>query len=262
MSQSFLRMPAMLVDVAKFEFARSLTIGRIALWVMLALFPPVILGLLRLQIELETIEPWGAAAYFLIPEVICLLGLLLWATPVVSTELEGQTWLYLAMRPSGRWIVLLGKYLTAVVWTFAATLLSVTLCSMLLIGDGVWTFWWTLVTLSFLSCVTHGAIYTLIGTVFYRKTMVVAVVYTLVFEYGLSFVPAIINQLTINYRLRGLLADWSQWRSVRSLAEATLGIETATTHLIALAIVVVLCLAAAVWRVRVTEYPTQQDGGA
>lgn len=253
---------AMLVDVAKFEFARSLTIGRIALWFMLALFPPVILGLLRFQIEVESIEPWGAAAYFLIPEVICLLGLLLWATPVVSTELEGQTWIYLAMRPSGRWIVVLGKYVTAILWTFAAAVLSVTLCSLLLFGSGVWTFWWVLVALSFLSCVTHGAIYALIGTVFFRRTMVVAVIYTLVFEYGLSFVPAIINQLTINYRLRGLLADWSEWQNVRSLAEATLGIETPTTHLIACVLVAVLCLGAAVWRVRVAEYPTQQDGGA
>ncbi len=53
----------------------------------------------------ETAEPpqipdsaWGLILFGLIPEVITLFGLLLWVTPVVQAELEGRTWIYLAVR--------------------------------------------------------------------------------------------------------------------------------------------------------------------
>ena len=39
--------------------------------------------------------------------------------------------------------------------------------------------------------------------------MVIAVVYTLVFELVVSLVPAIINKLTVQYRLRALFVDWT-----------------------------------------------------
>ena len=54
---------------------------------------------------------WGLILFGLIPEVITLFGLLLWVTPVVQAELEGRTWIYLAVRPRGRVSMLLGKYL-------------------------------------------------------------------------------------------------------------------------------------------------------
>jgi ABC-type transport system involved in multi-copper enzyme maturation permease subunit len=64
---------------------------------------------------------------YLIPQVVCLLGLLLWATPNVHSELEGRTWIYLAVRPDGKAMVLLGKYLTAVAWSASACLLALTI---------------------------------------------------------------------------------------------------------------------------------------
>ena len=41
--------------------------------------------------------------------------------------------------------------------------------------------------------------------------MVVAVVYTIVFEGFMGFIPATINQLTVQYRLRSLLVGWMGW---------------------------------------------------
>ncbi len=251
-----------MLDVVRFELTRSMTASRIAIWCVLVLFPVMIIGLLRVQITVEQIDPWGLATYFLIPEVLCLLGLLLWATPAVSTELEGQTWIHLAMRPGGRTTVLLGKYVTAVAWTFSAAVVSLTVCTILIGNAAGVSFWLVLAGLALLSCVAHGALYVLIGVLFYRRTMVAAVIYTLVVEFGLSFVPAVVNRLTINYRLRGLLAEGTDWRGVRSLAEATLGIEPMHHHLIALTLVTTTFLAAAAWRVRAAEFPTQADGGA
>lgn len=257
------------LDVMVFELRRSLTIGRMAIWGVLVAFPVAIITAMSMiaKIEMgerydatELVEPFGMAMYFLIPEVSCLLGLLLWATPAISTEIEGQTWVYLTLRSPGRSMVLLGKYLTSVVWTLSAALASVALCTLMVdpeIGDKVW---WVLTKLVVLSCFVHAALYLMIGSVFYRRTMVAAVLYTVVVEYVVSFIPALVNKFTINYRLRGLLADWMGWDEARTQAEHIFGSESASTHLEMLAIMVVVLLAVSIYRVERTEYPTQQEG--
>lgn len=263
------------LDVMRFELRRSFTLGRMAMWLVLVAFPIAIVatmvGVVKYSlarqpdapdvIELSPfIEPFGFTLYFLVPEVTCLLGLLLWATPAIGTEIEGQTWVYLALRQSGRRMVLFGKYLTAVVWTLSAALVSISACVLLIGTDSMVRMWCVMSALAVLSCFAHAAIFLLLGVIFYRRTMVSAVLYTVFVEYVLSFVPAIVNQLTVNYRLRGLLASWMNWDSVRSNAENVFGTETPSTHLVALAVVTLGLLGLALYRVEHTEYPTQQEG--
>ncbi len=252
--------PMLILDVMRFELGRSLTLGRIAIWLVLVAFPVGLISILRMKLPIDPIEPIGFAMYFLIPEVVCLLGLLLWATPAIATEIEGQTWIYLAMRRSGRTTVLLGKYLTAVVWSLSAAIVAATLCVLIVSPPEMIRMWWVMCALATLSCFAHAAIFLLIGVIFHRRTMVTAVVYTLAIEYGLSFVPAVANKLTVNYHLRGLLADWMDWEEVRSRAETVFGSELATTHLIALAVYTVVLLSASMLRLTTAQYPTQQDG--
>ncbi len=251
-------------DVMRFELRRSLTPARIAMWLILVAFPVALIARLHALMpesgmppEMQ-IMPLGATLYLLVPEVTCLLGLLLWATPAISTEIEGQTWVYLALRQSGRRVVLLGKYLTAVVWTLSAAWVAIAL-SLLIIGVE-WRMWWVMGALAMLSCVAHGALYVLIGVIFFRRTMATAVLYTLTVEYGVSFVPALINKFTINYRLRGLLAQWMNWEEMRSSAENVFGTEPAGTHLLALAAITITMLGISLYRVNRAEYPTQQEG--
>ena len=52
------------------------------------------------------------------------------------------------------------------------------------------------------------AIYLLLGVLMPRRAMVLAVAYTLIFELMISFVPAVINKITVQYRLRSLAAEW------------------------------------------------------
>lgn len=247
-------------DVMRFELSRSMTVARLAVWVVLVAFPVLLFTAISVGTEVEQVEWWGLRLYFLVPEVICLLGLLLWATPVISTEIEGQTWIYLAMRSSGRSSVLLGKYLTAVVWTASAAIVAITACMMIVDAIGGFRLWIVLSVLSVLSCVAHAAIFVLIGVFFPRRTMVTAVAYTLCVEYALSFVPALANKLTVNYRLRGLLADWMQWDEALSGAEAVFGQEPAWWHLSVLTTLTVALLTIAVLRLQRAEYPTQQEG--
>jgi len=253
--------PLLTIDVVKFELARSMTFGRSAIWMLLVLFPVTLITVMRFsRVPLDPVEPWGMVLYFLVPEVICLLGLLLWATPAISTEIEGQTWIYLAMRQSGRTYVLLGKYITAVLWTLSAALASTTLCVVVMGSAGGIRLWSVMCVISALSCLAHASLYVLIGSVFFRRSMVTAVFYTIAIEYGLSAVPAVVNKLTINYRLRGLLANWMDWEQARSTAENVFGSEPTWVHLAVLAILSVTLLGVAIARIGLGEFPTQQEG--
>ena len=237
-----------------------MTVGRTTMWFLLVVFPIALFAVIRQIAPDIDVEEWGMVLYFLVPEVVCLLGLLLWATPAISTEIEGQTWIYLAMRRSGRTWIPLGKYLTAVVWTLSAAVVSCTGCVLLMGHSGGLRLWIIMNVLSLLSCVAHAALYLLIGVLFYRRTMVTAVAYTLTFEYGLSFVPALANKFTVNYRLRGLLAEWMDWDIARSLLEQVKGTEPPSTHLFILAMMTVSLLIFTIYRIGHTEFPTNQEG--
>ena len=252
--------PLLLMDVVRFELRRSWTLGRTAIWIILVMFPIALMTVLRFTVTVRDVETWGIMLYFLIPEVVCLLGLLLWATPAISTEVEGQTWIYLAMRRSGRNLVLLGKYLTAVLWSFSAAFVSASACAIIMGPAGGFRLWGVMCILSLLSCFAHASLYVLIGTIFFRRTMVTAVFYTLFIEYGLSLIPALANKLTINYRLRGLLADWMDWEGARTAAENVFGREPVSTHLLVLFAITISLLGVAVLRLTRAELPTQQDG--
>ena len=244
----------------RFELKRSMTLGRTTMWILLVAFPIALFAVIRSIAPNIDAEEWGLVLYFLVPEVVCLLGLLLWATPAISTEIEGQTWIYMAMRRSGRTWIPLGKYLTAVVWTFSAAFVSCTGCVLLMGQVGSLRLWVMMNVLSLLSCIAHASLYLLIGAVFYRRTMVTAVAYTLMFEYGLAFVPALANKFTVNYRLRGLLAEWMDWGIARSLAEQVMGEEPPSTHLFVLMVLTVTLLGITIYRMGNTEFPTNQEG--
>ncbi len=64
--------------------------------------------------------------------------------------------------------------------------------------------------LTCLSCPAYAAVYLLLGVLFPRRAMVIAVAYTLIFELIIAFVPALINKLTVQYRLRALLVHWAE----------------------------------------------------
>ncbi len=158
---------------------------------------------------------WGFGLFVLLPAVVSMLGVFLWATPAVSSELEGRSWAYLATRPDGPVSVLLGKYLVGVLWGISAALVSLVGCLLIAkVPEGSWQLFLPLATLIVLGCPAFGAIYALIGTILPRRAMVIAVVYSLTFEGFVSFLPALlgapalISRVTILYPLRALLTKW------------------------------------------------------
>ncbi len=148
--------------------------------------------------------------YFLGPCIACMLGALLTAAPSVASELEQHSWTYLATRPNGLFHLVMGKYMVAVLWSASATLVGV-VCSIpfsriLPIAQNGGA----LAGLALLSAVCYSALYMTIGTLFPKRAMVFCVAYTAAIELFMGMLPAVINRLTIQYRLRSLMFHWTK----------------------------------------------------
>jgi ABC-type transport system involved in multi-copper enzyme maturation permease subunit len=243
-----------------FEWRRALAVSRLAWWAVLVLFPVFIVLMIRLTVH-ETIprEPWAVFLFVMVPMVTAMLGTFLWTTPAVSAELERGSWTYVAVRPGGRTALVLGKYLAAVTWVLPAALVALT-ASVILgrVGDP-WRTWWAIARITCLSVPAYGAVYLVLGTLLTKRSMVVAVAYTLIFEIGVSMVPAVVNKFTVQYRLRALMVDWAgiqishsdeAFATLRSL----LGEAPAWWHVSVLVVYTAVCLVAALLLVRSREY--------
>lgn len=207
-----------------FELRRSFTFQRTAVSVVLALFPPVMLSLIIFSIKvanrgsgaLSMFQEASTFAIVLLVAIVCLLSLLLWATPNVSSELEGKSWSFIASRPGGRVSVLLGKFLASFFVSFGISLVAITLCVLLtdrLLGgvDSVRQ-WAALSGVYMLGCMVYSAIFSLFGTLFIKRSMVVAAGYLIGSDVVLAFIPgALINKLTIRFHLQEIGLNWIGW---------------------------------------------------
>lgn len=200
-----------------FEWKRSLTVPRMAWWLVLAGFPVFIVGLIRFGIDSANPdkdpaprELWIGFLFALIPMLISMLGTMLWVTPAISAELERRSWVYLTVRPNGGVAVLLGKYLAAVTWVIPPALAGLLAGIYLSRVTNPWQIWWALATMICLSTPAYAAVYLLLGTVMPRRGMVLAVGYSLLFELLIGFVPALINKLTVHHHLQALLLLWCE----------------------------------------------------
>jgi ABC-type transport system involved in multi-copper enzyme maturation permease subunit len=201
--------------VFRFELRRAVALPRLVIMAVLVAFPPVLSAVVRQggppwrHDEVFEQMRWATMMFILVPEVVCLLGLLLWATPVIHAEVDGKTWPYLAVRPCGKVPILLGKYLTAVLWTAVGAWLGLGLAVLVdHPAHGAARGALTLAVLVGLSSMAYGALFVLLGVLFLRRGIIVAVGYTFIFEFLVSWIPAMVKQFTVQYHLRNLLAKW------------------------------------------------------
>ncbi|MEM9658460.1 MAG: hypothetical protein AAF961_08875 [Planctomycetota bacterium] len=255
--------------VFAFEWRRALTAPRLAWWCVLALFPVLIVSLVRLaaaQAEIPR-EPWALFLFVLTPMLTSMLGALLWTAPAVSAELERESWIYIAVRPGGRTALLLGKYLAAVAWVLPAALVGLTLSLAIAQTGDNWRLWSAIARITCLSVPAYAAIYLVIGALFSKRAMVYAVAYSLVFELIVSKVPAVINKLTVQYRLVNLWFDWADIKFPEGteppfIITNLISDLPAAQHVTVLACYAVIGLALAVIAVRHREYDFGQSGDA
>lgn len=197
-------------SVFEFEFRRTLGWQRLLFAAALAMFPVGMISLIQYQGgHLQRNDRAEIALFVLIPEVLCLMGMLLWAAPAVHWELESRNWTYLAVRPGGRGAILAGKYLAAVAWTTLCAWSSLAVCLCVLHGEvEVLRLAVPIGTLALLSCLVYGAVFILLSVVFLQRAMVAAVAYTALMEVLVAWLPAMINHFSVQYHLRCLLVKW------------------------------------------------------
>lgn len=218
-----------LLAMFTFELKRLMTPARSFWWLCVAAFPVCIVLLLhtfgefrdieRMQGQMSRTREIGSLAeaklatdailtiviYALAPGIACMLGALLTASPAVASELEQHSWIYFATRPNGLFHLVIGKYLVAFVWAASSTLLGLWLAIAIAEIENKMQVLSTLTLITLLSAMAYSALYMMIGTLFYRRAMIFCVAYTAGVEITMSFVPAVVNRLTIQYRLRALL---------------------------------------------------------
>lgn len=250
------------LGVARFELQRSLSAGRWSLWLLISLFPVLLATATWIRTEGTTPdEVMVVVLFFLIVRVACVMGLLLWATPVINGEMEGRTWIYAATRPAGNTSLVLGKLLVATLWSFTAGVVATTLAVPASgVGAPLWT-WWVLSVLVLFAVVAYGALFTLIGTLLQRRAMVVAILYIVLIEGALSLIPAAINRFTVGYRLLSLLIAWMGFDQGPNSEEYRMlvGDAAPTHHVVILLLYSVGVLSAALLRARHGGYLTEPE---
>ncbi len=196
-----------------FEFSRIFKLQRMSVAIVMMLFPPMMIWILSVSGTLALPE----FVIAVLNGMVCMLSLLLWATPNVYAELEGRSWTFVTTRPYGRWSILFGKYLIAWSWSFLVSWISLSM-SILVVDpeafiSGLQPFhvWYVFSALLALASMVYAAIFSFFGVIIQRRAMVFAVGYFLVFELMLAAVPANVGKITMNYHLFSLLIKWMGW---------------------------------------------------
>lgn len=202
------------IATALFECRRSLSLQRILVGAVLAGFPPAMVTVIRFS---GSPIPISNLLIISLVGIVAVLAQLLWATPNVYSELEGKSWIFLASRPRGRIALFLGKYLSAVCFSFAVCLIAITLClaartylpPQSMVNPSL-----ELAAMSgtaLIGCLAYSAVFSTIGTIFQKRAMVFGAAYIILSEAILANVPAIINRFTARFHLQAVAADWIGW---------------------------------------------------
>ncbi len=206
-----------------YEIRSSFTIQRTSVSLVLALFPPTMLGLLilgarfsRAGVSNSILQGFTPLLTITLTGLVCLLSLILWATPNVSAELEGKSWVFIASRPGGRISIFLGKYLAAISVSFTICIIAISLCTFLInsqlpTGDAV-NFWISLSGLFFLACLAYGGIFSLLGVLFIKRAMTFSVGFVIGADLIMGSVPGVLmNKSSILYHLQEISLVWLGW---------------------------------------------------
>jgi ABC-type transport system involved in multi-copper enzyme maturation permease subunit len=254
-------LPAAVWAVAAFQVGRLLTWQRLALAAVGAVFPAaVLLAVTRATRGALESDLAVAMLYALVPEAVCMLGLLLTMCPAVADELERGTWAHVATRPRGRQALLLGTWLAAVIWTGTVALVAVALALAVADVDRPLSVAATFAALVLLSCAGRGALFAVPAVVVPRRALVTSVGVAIVVEFLAGTIPAVVNQATVSLRLRSLLVHWMGWnRKLPVEMQLFVDPRPAWVHVVAVGVLVALLLAVAVFVLERRQFPPSDE---
>lgn len=259
-----------ILSVCLFEFKRSLTFGRMTAYVVLSLFPPAMALLIS---NVSAFNAYQVVIIFL-TYVVCILSLLLWATPNVYSELESRNWLFITTRPRGRISILLGKFLAAALSAALVCAIAISLsCVVVAITVGRFrsdilldlaSFWPKFIVIAAIASFNYAAVFSFIGVLFQRRAMVIAAVYVLGNEFLFGLIPALISQFSVRYHLVGLTLGWLGWfiqeeKPEPEIYETWIAALPVWANILVLAAVPIAFLSASAYIIRNREYITVDE---
>ena len=241
--------------VTGFQLNRLMTRPRLAMGLVGALFPAAVMFAVIRTAPINR-DMTVAMIYVLIPEALCVLGLLVTMCPVVADELERGTWIHVTVRPGGRQSLLLGTFAAAVIWTGGVSLVALMLT--LLIAQptqpiGLVVMFTVLIGIS---CVGRASLFALPAVILPKRALIASVGVALVVEYFAGLLPAVVNQVTVSLRLRSLLVEWMEWREDLPI-EMTLFVDdySAPIQIVAVCILVFILLTTAGFILNRRQFP-------
>ena len=193
----------------------------------------------------------------------------LWATPNVYSEIEAKTWGFIASRPGGRISVFLGKFLASFFVSFGVSVIAISLC--IFLADRSFgvpdpqRLWIAISGVFLLASLVYSAVFSMIGTFFIKRSMVVAAGYLLGFDVLLASIPgALISKLTIRLHLQELGIAWIGWFLPSPSTEADYRLIYGDAlpfwiHIVVLIGIAGLALAVGGWTIVNREYITKDD---
>jgi ABC-type transport system involved in multi-copper enzyme maturation permease subunit len=191
--------------------------------------------------------------FLLYPQVICLLISLFYGTSVLGHELGGKTLTYLFTRPLPRWKFVVGKYLGIIVALTIPTCVSLLVSWWILGADGGFSVISGLLAGTVVALLAFNALFILFGFLIPRRAMIAALLYGVIFELILSFIPALVNQFTITYYVRSFVVEMLDI-DIPPEAIRVVGGASPQGALVALAVITVGALAASSFLAARREY--------
>jgi len=247
--------------VAAFQLRRLLSWQRLVMAALGVIVPAAVMLAVRRTARLGLDDDLAVLMlYALVPEAVCMLGLLVTMCPVVADELERGTWVHVAVRPGGRRALLLGTYLAAVAWTGAVALLAMLLSLAVmplpnpLRVAGIFT------GLVAISVFGRAALFSLPAVIMPKRALVASVGAAIVVEFLAGFIPAVVNQATVSLRLRSLLVAWMGWRQKLPIeAQMFVDPQPAWVHIVAVGVLATVFLAAAAAILEFRQFPPSEE---
>lgn len=248
--------------VAGFQLARLRTAPRLALAALGVAFPALVVLAVRRAVRVDPDrDVWAVLLYALVPEAVCMLGLLVTMCPAVADELERGTWVHVATRPGGRRALVLGTFVASVVWTSTIGVLALVVA--VIVGGmseplGLIAVFTGLVVVS---SVGRGALFALPAVVMPSRALVASVGVAVVVEYLAGFLPAIVNQATVSLRLRSLLVQGMDWQQkIPAQLKLIVDPQPAWVQCGAVVVLAVVLLTVAIVILERRQFPPSEEG--
>jgi len=193
--------------------------------------------------------------------VLLVVVTLFYGTALVSDELEDKTLTYLLMRPVPKATIYIGKYLSYLVAGAVLLLPSAALCFLVTMvadpaGEAMRHLPVLLKDLGMLTLgiMAYGALYALLGAVS-KRPVFVGLLFAIVWETAVTFIPGYLSKLTIKHYLTALLPHTAGERGILAFFETATPVPLAIAVLLA---VTVALVALGSWVFTNREYVLEQ----